>query len=110
MGPEGDTSFQWDATDDNWVLPMIRQKMEEGYTFWVIKRNPLREEEADSADDIGDARTVIIRDTDARRLFEQGHIRMMRPGDRPVEATTRARNAEQAVAADTVAHAPLRGG
>lgn len=113
MGPEGHVTYAWDAADDEWMLPLIRRKMEEGYVFWIIKREPLRETELRRVEDIGDQRHVVIRSQEARELFAQGRIALAAEdeGDGPEEVVTgRARTAEEAVAADTVSHRPMRGG
>lgn len=112
MDEAGHTSFGWDASDDHWVLPMIRQKMADGYTFWIVRRNPLREVRLDRAEEARDAgRHVIIRDDVARELFEQGRIGLVsaEDGDQ-AETVRRARTAEEVVENDTLAHRPLRGG
>jgi hypothetical protein len=114
LGPEGHVSYAWDADDDEWMLPLIRQKMADGYVFWIVKRNPLREEQLRNVEDVADSRHVIIRDEAARQLFEDGHIALVAEGedfnDLPEQHFGRARTPEEAVAADTVSHRPLRGG
>jgi hypothetical protein len=113
MDQQGHTSFGWDAEDDEWVLPMIRRKMDEGYVFWIVRRRPLREVELTRVEDIGENRHVIIRDQDARTLFEEGRIGLVQGDadeDEPVVTERRARTPEEVVANDTVAHRSLRGG
>jgi hypothetical protein len=111
MDETGHTSLGWDASDDEWVLPMIRRKLAEGFTFWIVKRNPLREVQLERVEDLGDAaRHVIIRDAESRQLFEAGRIGLAAANDEPVETVRRATTAEEAVQHDTVAHRPLRGG
>ena len=39
MDKAGHTSFGWDSSDDEWVIPLIQQKMNEGYVFWIVRRN-----------------------------------------------------------------------
>lgn len=110
MDQHGHTSFGWDAEDDQWVLPMIRRKIDEGYVFWIVQRRPLREVQLTSIEDIGENRHVIIRDDSARVLFEQGRIGLAQDDDTEVETIRRARTAEEVVANDTVAHRGMRGG
>lgn len=111
MDDAGHTSFGWDAQDDEWVLPMIRQKMEQGFVFWVVRRNPLREIRLERVEDLRDARHIVIRDEAARTLFEQGRIGIASgSGDDAAEPVRRARSAEDAVENDTVVHRGLRGG
>lgn len=113
MNNHGHTSFGWDEDDDEWVLPMIRRKMAEGYVFWVVRRpepdRRLQEVRLRRIEDIGNTRHVIIRDDEARELFEQGHIGLVEDQEN-VEVVRTAETAEEVVANDTVAHRPLRGG
>ncbi len=112
MDDAGHTSFGWDAEDDEWVLPMIRLKMAEGYVFWIVRRNPLREVRLERVEDVRESRHVIIRDQAARTLFEQGRIGIAASIDdeEDVETLRRARTPEEAVSHDTIAHRGLRGG
>ena len=110
LDQQGHTSFGWDAEDDQWVLPMIRRKMDEGYVFWIVQRRPLREVQLTRVEDIGENRHVIIRDEVARTLFEQGRIGLAQDDDVEVETVRRAHTPEEVVANDTVAHRGLRGG
>jgi hypothetical protein len=111
MDGDGHTSFGWDETDDEWVIPMIRRKMAQGFVFWIVKRNPLREIRLERVADIGDSRHVIIRDEAARTLFEQGRIALASDDDEnDVVRLHRAESAEEAASHDAVAHRRLAGG
>lgn len=111
MDGGGHTSFGWDADDDEWVIPMIRQKMQQGFVFWIVKRNPLREIRLERAEDVGNTRHVIIRDEAARTLFEQGRIGLVTTEpEENVQTVRRASTAEEVAANDTVAHRRLRSG
>lgn len=110
---DGDNTYGWEPDDDAWVIPMIQRKMDEGYVFWIIRRNPIRELKLRTADEAKFTRSIIIKDNDARILFEQGRIGLVASGvvDRgDMIREGRARTAEEAVANDTVAHRPSRGG
>jgi hypothetical protein len=105
----GHITWGWDAEHDPWVLPLIRRRMDEGYVFWIVRRNPLREVQLRRVEDIGENRTIIIQgDELARELFEQGRIGLVtETGDEDLEAIRPARTPEEVVANDTVAHRPL---
>ena len=105
----GHTTWGWDAEHDPWVLPLIRRKMDEGYVFWIVKRNPLREVELRRIEEIGDNRTVIIQgDELSRELFEQGRIGLVTDhSQEDLEVLGAATTPEEVVANDTVAHRPL---
>ena len=110
MDETGHTSLGWDPSDDEWVLPMIRRKMAQGFTFWIVKRNPLREVQLERIEDLADARHVIIRDDDSRQLFESGRIGVIANDESDLDTVGRATTAEEVVRGETVAHRPLRGG
>lgn len=111
MDGGGHTSFGWDPEDDEWVLPMIRRKMAQGYVFWIVRRRPLREIQLTRVGEIGENRHVIIRDQASRELFEQGRIALAHEeDDEPLERIGIADTPEEAVASDTIAHRGLRGG
>lgn len=110
----GDSTYGWEAKDDSWVVPMIQKKMDEGYTFWIVKKNPVREARLRTAEEAKDTRHIIIKDADARILFEQGRIGIVTNtvagrSDELVQER-RARTAEEAASHDTVAHRQARGG
>jgi hypothetical protein len=111
---DGDNTYGWDANDDQWVIPMIQKKMDEGYSFWIIRRGPTREVKLRTADEAKLTREIIIKDGDARILFEQGRIGIVsQPVSQRNEEFVRertARTAEEAAANDTIAHRPARGG
>lgn len=104
----GHTTWGWDEEHDPWVLPLIRKKMDEGYVFWIVRRNPLREVQLQRIEDIGHDRTVVIMgDELSRELFEQGRIGLITDHGEDLETVRPARTPEEAVANDTVAHRPL---
>jgi hypothetical protein len=84
--------------------------MEQGYVFWVVRRNPLREVRLERVEDVGDNRHIIIRDAASRTLFEQGHIALVSADEGDAQTVRRARTPEEVAANDTVAHRGLRGG
>ena len=116
LSGDGDNTYGWEARNDEWVIPMIPKKMDEGYVFWIVRKTEERERQVrlKKASDTLPARSVIIRDEDARLLFEQGMIGVVA---RPVEGRSdqfvmerRARSAREAAENDTVAHRQGVGG
>jgi hypothetical protein len=114
LSGDGDNVYGWDPADSEWVIPMIQKKLDEGYTFWIVKGLRQRQTKLRTAADARDLRSVIIKDPDARQLFEQGRIGIVA---RPVEGRDdeyrlerRAASAEEVAANDTVAHRAHRGG
>lgn len=140
LDASGDTTLGWEPADAEWVLPMIQKKIDEGYSFWILKPGPVVQKIRRVSElTANDRREVIVKDTDARILLEQGRIGIVsrpaaappprqgdpaEPGDMPRararpaaaaaegerETVGRARTAEEVANNDTVAHKPLRGG
>ncbi len=112
MDESGDTSLGWDPEDDEWVLPMIRRKMEAGPGPGGERHvsNPLREVLVQRVEELRETRHVIIKDDESRDLFEHGQIGIADTGDTDLEVERRATTAEEVVENETVAHRPLRGG
>lgn len=114
LSGDGDNTYGWDAKDDQWVVPMIQKKMDEGYVFWIVRKDPIREVRLRTASEATATREIIIKDADARILFEQGRIGIasLTVGERTREAVRerRADSAEDAAAHDTVAHRRLAAG
>lgn len=112
----GHTAFGWDAADDEWVLPLIQSKMDQGYNFWIVKPkrlgNGVTERQIRKVSQVGPTRRVMIHDEDARKLFEGGrigmHVKARAEDDYVFER--RARTAREAVENDTIAHRAPRGG
>jgi len=92
---DGDTTYGWESADDPWVLPMIQAKLR-------------------LAAEAKSARSILIKDDDARILFEQGRIGLMAQSvaqrSEELVSERRARSAEEVVSHDTLAHRPMRGG
>lgn len=107
MNGSGHSSFGWDAADDEWVLPMIRKKIAEGWIFRHVTAGTMTVLER--VEDIGDSRLIAIEDRDARELFEKGKIGIVNETS-DLQAGGRIRSAEEVVRSDTLAHRPLRGG
>lgn len=111
---DGDNTYGWQDADDTWVIPMIQKKMDEGYVFWIVRRNPTREVRIRTAEEAKATRKIIIKDNDARILFEQGRIGIVSQSvaGRTEETVRerRAHTAEEAASNDTVVHRPARGG
>lgn len=114
MDRQGHSSFGWDESEDEWVIPLIQKKMDEGFVFWIVKRNPLREQQLMRVEDVREGRNVIIRDGDARTLFEQGRIALVSDehahGEETVERIRTTTSAREAARNDTLAHRRPGGG
>lgn len=118
LGPHGHVSFGWEEQNDEWILPMIKQKMAEGYVFWIVERNNFAnmgvfEHEVQIKDigEIGKLRRVLMHDDDARKLMETGKIKLTKEfGESDYKAVKRADTAEEVVGKSSIAHRRAQGG
>lgn len=117
MGMSGHTSFGWDADSDEWVLPLIAQKLKEGYVFRRVEKTtfaglPLtRKVKVEKVEDIGDSRTVLIHDKEARKLFEDGRIKLVREREEGSYVAGKiVKDPEEIAKTDTIAHRQAVGG
>lgn len=109
----GHTTIAWDREDSEWMLPEIQARMDAGEVFWIVKRDPLREEQLRSISEIGDNRHIIIRGDAGRRLLSQSRLHAVREDDDDdgdIEVERPARTAREAAENDTVTHRPHAGG
>jgi hypothetical protein len=108
----GDVTIGW--TDDNHdaMVEMIREKMAQGFTFFVVRGEDhvrLRKIE-----DIGTEREVVLDDSHAEALFKAGKIglveRLRTAASDTIDTIRRAITPEDAATTNTVAIRPMRGG
>lgn len=111
LNEHGDVTIGWSAENDEMMKEIVAKKLKEGYTFFVVNTAG-QEVRLKSADQIGDARKIVLTDKDAEELLRKGKIglvtRERAAGD--YEAVGRARTPEEVVSNDTLAVRPMRGG
>ncbi len=117
LDQSGHSVFGWDAADDDWVIPLIRRKMEQGYTFYGVRQiitGGTRERRLTRVEQIGPTRRVLVHDEDAQKLFNEGriglHVEPAGAGEFVFERGARITDPAQAAREDTVAMRPARGG
>lgn len=111
----GDTTLAWDESADAEMLEVIRRKMAEGITFFLIEprleglasptKTPLSEPE-----EALKHRAVSIRDEDLARFVSTGKVRAIRTPRKPAVMVKIADTAEEAVRGETVATRRHSGG
>lgn len=114
----GHTVFGWDAENDDWVIPLIRRKMEQGFTFYAVRivgRGPgTRERRLTKVEQIGPTRRVLVHDPDAQKLFNEGRIglRVEPAGENEFvfERGRRITDPDEAAREDTMSMRASRGG
>lgn len=111
MDESGHMTWSWDEANDEQVIPAIQRLMDNGYVFWIVRRDPLREDEleADEINELRENRHIIIKNEDFAELMRAGVMRLTND-DADLTRERRATDAADAAANDTVAHRPLRAG
>lgn len=109
MDESGHVTWSWEEENHERIVSVIQRMMDDGYVFWIVKRNPLREEELEDIEDLATNRHVIIKDDDFRELAEAGVLYRTRD-EATLTQERRTTDAHEAAVNDTVAHRPLRGG
>lgn len=112
LNETGDITIGWSEADDATMLPMIEEKLRQGYSFFIVKGED--EVRLKRVDQIGASRTVIMADKEAERLFAAGKVGLVEKAKGMVRGTVetirRATSAEDVVKNDTVAMRPFAGG
>lgn len=131
LNMSGDVTITWDDTNRERVLELVRQKMKEGYSFFVIKPRFLfllgnkkellvNESQLDRAtgvvvpDEQVEAIMANLRDPSVTATVRNDHARLAKTSatvkSGAYQAQHRARSAEEVVRHQTVAVRPVVGG
>jgi hypothetical protein len=110
MNESGHVTWSWDEENDEQMIPTIDRLMREGYVFWIVQRDPLREAELEDTEDLRTNRHVIVKNEDFAELMAAGVLRLSNRDTAPLQQERRAADARDAVANDTVAHRRIQGG
>ena len=123
----GDVTITWDDTNKDKIIAMVRQKMEEGYTFFTTKKVPLlplyRKVKVKS-EKLESLNSLVIDDAEFERMTKSlddkaiakglvdGELLLAKRGDEKSEykAVRRMTDAEEVVENQSVALKPLVGG
>lgn len=112
MDESGHMTWSWDEENNDQIIPAIRRLMERGYVFWIVRRDPLREDELEIEEigELRDNRNIVVKNEDFAELLAAGVLRPSRDDRADLHMGRRATTPEEAASNDTVAHRPLRGG
>jgi hypothetical protein len=115
LNATGDITLTWTPDRDGEFKAMIEKKMQEGWSFFIVKPAMFglvkRTVALANTDDIGENRTVILKDKDAEALFLKGGVEITTIRDlNKIDTDRRSKDPEEVVNNHTVAVRPLRGG
>jgi hypothetical protein len=123
----GDVTITWDETNKDKIIAMVRQKMEEGYSFFTTKKVPLlplyRKVKVKS-ENLENMNSLVITDDEFERMTKSlddkalakglvdGELLLAKRGDDKSEykEARRIKDPEEVVENQSVALKPLLGG
>jgi len=116
LNEHGDITITWDDSTVDDVKVMIQEKMDKGYTFFLVEKKfgiiPVQRKLTDTTD-IKERGKVLMRDKEVQKLFSEGkvHISPANTNQVPTARTTGvAKSAHQAATTNTIATRPAVGG
>jgi hypothetical protein len=109
LNEAGDTTISWTEDLDDRMEEIIRKKMDEGCTFFIIAERGVRSKLAEAAD-IRKHRALAIPDEDLRKFVEIGAAVAESTPDEPVRNSRVSRDAKEVAKNQSVGVKPRKGG
>lgn len=115
LNGHGDITIEWSKEDDSKMKDLISKKLQEGYTFFVIKPILLglgkRKSRVKNIADV-DKKSITILDEDIQTFIrEANNVNLLgAQGDKQYEVVGVAKTAAEVSSNQTVATKPVRGG
>lgn len=115
LNEAGDQTIVWTEDRDDAMVEIIRRKMEQGITFFIIEPRffgllPSKETPLADADEARKHRALAIRDEDFSRFVSEGAGDVVKTPDAPVRTVRRAEKAEEVATSQSVGVTPMKGG
>lgn len=121
MNMSGDVTITWDDQNKEAILEYAREKMTEGYSFYILKpkkmfgfeREAKQKVTAKNFDKLAEgSRGIVIPDAALNDLLQSGRAKLKdgQKGDRKHEIARRVKDPKELLDHDTVAMKPLVGG
>ena len=111
LNETGDITLSWSKDRDEIMKKIIQQKMDEGYSFFIVKRGMVNTSytKVDSVDQIKKC-NINMTDKEAELMIAGDGVALSSLAAGTVETIGRAKTADEVVKKNTVAVRPLRGG
>ena len=106
----GDTTVSWTADRDDEMEAIIRAKMAQGITFFIIEPRFGGRMKLDDAGNARQYRALAIPDEDLRKFVEAGAGDAVATPSAPVRKARISRNAKEVAKSESVAVKQRRGG
>ena len=111
LNESGDTTISWSSDLDDEIERIIKKKMDEGVTFFVIERDGTRP--STPLQDHKDAkkyRALAIPDDDLQKFVESGAATLEATPQDPITSSRVSRDAKEVAKSKSVGVKPRRGG
>lgn len=117
LNESGDTTIEWDESEDDAMRQIIEKKMAAGVAFYIIaKRKPGQKGRVagpkllKNTEDAMKHRALSIKDDDFSKFVLEGKGRAVVTSPEPVQTVRRARTAKDVASNHSVGVRPMRGG
>lgn len=116
LNESGDTTISWTPDRDAEMEEIIKKKMAEGVTFFVVERKgrpaaqPKRGPKLEDATSANRQRTLVIPDEDLEKFVSSGAGTVERTSDAKVETSRVSRDPKEVARSETVGVKQRRGG
>lgn len=115
LNESGDTTISWTEDRDDEMEAIIQKKMDEGITFFIIKRGrgqtlTERGPKLETAVDARKQRALVIPDEDLAKFVSSGEAVVTKASDTSIESSELSRDAKKVARSTSVGVKQRRGG
>jgi hypothetical protein len=114
LNESGDVTIIWSEEHEEHMKLLIEKKLKEGYSFFLVKPYIFglvkKAVKVTSIDEITTGSKLILRDEDAIKLFEAGHIKVKKNENQKLDAERRLHGVDEILKNDTLAIKPIASG
>jgi hypothetical protein len=114
LNEAGDVTITWSEEHEEHMRELIEKKLKDGYSFFLIESLVFglikQEVKVTSIDQITKGSKLVLRDEDAIKLFESGHINIEKNTNQKLKAGKRLHKADDILKSNSVAIRPIAGG
>lgn len=115
LNERGDTTISWTEDRDDEMEAIIRKKMAEGITFFIVKRGrgqslTARGDKLEAASDARKQRALVIPDEDLAKFVGSGAATVTKATDAPIESSEISRDTKKVARSRSVGVKQRRGG
>lgn len=115
LNESGDQTIVWTEDRDTEMVEIIRKKMEQGISFFIIEPRffgllPSKKTPLAKADDARAHRALAIKDEDFARFVGEGSGDVVKTPDQSISTIRRAEKPEEVAKSQSVGVKPMKGG